>query len=329
MGSLALHMTLILIVASGLEDKDFSEDVAAEHVEHEAVLSADKNQVIVADKEQANSLDSLSAVAKAPPPDNETAMMEWNIGAPVPPPVESFPGCKCDWNEPGWTCEGSAVYPRLMAGKKCCCCGIHCKRGRRCTDDECFSIGVDQGDEVREEERKWKEMLKNADFALNDELPIKIVDLERGKCTNTAIENACRRYQMTPLCDHNAYVNMKRCYTAGIKGTKFYNRHFSHWSSHRQHFGLPQEVEKKIQGTCFMANNGNWALAPHNNGHAWTNYGSMWQTHHIPAQNRPKVHQMPAHDIDNCKPRDKGGWGCWKTFCVPKEPNYNDPNTRR
>merc|ERR1719217_1026433 len=91
--------------------------------------------------------------------------IHWILSAPSP--VESFPGCRCDWNEPGWTCEGSAVYPRLMAGEKCCCCGIHCKRGRRCTDDQCFAIGVDQGDEVREEERKWQEMMKNADFALN------------------------------------------------------------------------------------------------------------------------------------------------------------------
>jgi len=340
-------MTLILMVVSGVEVnlKDLIEDFAGEQVENEAVLDADINQVIIADKEQATSLDSLSAIAKAAPPANETAMMEWNIGAPVPPPVESFPGCHCDWNEPGWTCEGSAVFPRIMAGKKCCCCGIHCKRGRRCTDDQCFSIGVDQGDEVREEERKWAEMLKSVDFVLNDELPVKIVDLEHNhhqalRCTNSEIENACRRIGMYPVCDHNSYVSMKRCYTPGLKGTKFHNRHFSHWASHRQYFGLPDEVNKRMPGTCFMANNGNWALAPQRNGHAWTNTGN-WYASHTPfpppmggkERNRP-MPQISVSKLDHCDGPDSKrgeyeGWGCWKTFCVPNEPNYNDPNTRR
>merc|ERR1719316_311648 len=119
---------------------------------------------------------------------------------------------------------------------------------------------------------------------------------------------------------------MKRCYTPGLKGTKFYNRHFSHWSSHRQYFGLPDEVNKRMPGTCFMANNGNWALAPQRNGHAWTNTGH-WYSTHVPYPATPN--NLPVNDIDQCKPRDKGGWGCWRTFCVPKDPNYNDPNTNR
>jgi len=313
-------MTLILMVASGLEDKVFSEDFAGEQVEHQAVLSADENQVIVDNGKTQNSLSAIANQAE----DNATAMMEWNIGAPVPPAVESFPGCQCKWNEPGWTCEGSAVFPRSMAGEKCCCCGIYCQRGRRCTDDQCMSIGVDQGDEVREEERKWQEMLKNADFALGDDLPVKIVDLERGRCTNTAIENACRRHQMTPVCDHNSYVAMKRCYSPGLKGTKFYNRHFSHWQSHRQYFGIPEKIERRLPGTCFMANNGNWALSPYSNSHGWTNRGGVWTTNHIPYP--PKVRSVSPTDLDNC---NKEKWGCWKTFCVSKDPNYNDPNTRR
>jgi hypothetical protein len=323
MGSLALHMMLIFM-ASGLEVnlKDFSEDFAGEQVKSEAFLSADRNQVIVADQEHANSLDSLSDIAKTPQPGNETAMMEWNTGAPVPPPVDSFPGCRCDWNEPGWTCEGSAISPRVMAGKKCCCCGIHCKMGRRCTDDECWAIGVDQGDEVREEERRWKEMMKNADFALNGDLPVKVAELERGRCTNTAIENACRKYQMTPVCDHNAYVNMKRCYSIGLKGTKYHNRHISHWASHRQYMGFPEEIERKIHGMCFMGNNGNWALAPIRNSHTWTNHNGAYSSSHVPYPN--KVANMHVNDIDQCKPVDKGGWGCWRTFCVPKDPNWQD-----
>jgi len=253
--------------------------------------------------------------------------MEWNIGAPVPPPVESFPGCHCNWNEPGWTCEGSAVFPRLMAGKKCCCCGIHCKMGRRCSDDECWAIGVDQGDEVREQEKRWAEMMKNADFALDEELPVKIVELERGRCTNTGIENACRRYQMTPVCDHTSYSSMKRCYTIGIKGTKYYNRHISHWNAHRMYMGFPEKVEREIMGMCFMANNGNWALAPNRGGHAWTSTGGVWYSSNVRYLATPR--QLHVNDIDQCKPKDKGGWGCWRTFCVPKEPNYNDPNARR
>jgi len=314
MTNFVLYASLVVIVvASGVEADD-----------------ADGNEVTVTDGFQLGSqsvethFDGLTEVAKAV---NNTALMEWNVGAPVPPAVESFPGCTCNWEEPGWTCEGSAVYPRLMQGEKCCCCGIHCKRGRRCTDDQCWSIGVDQGDEVRAQEKAWAEMLKNADFALNDELPVKIVDLERGRCTNTGIENACRRYQMTPVCDHTSYVSMKRCYTPGLKGTKFWHRHFSHWTSHRQHFGIPEKIERRLPGTCFMGNNGNWALAPHNNGHAWTNHGGTWTTNSIPYY--PKTRNMHANDIDQCKPVDRGGWGCWKTFCVPNEPNYNDPATRR
>merc|ERR1719420_2217308 len=221
MANFVLHANLMVIVtASGVEVDDT--------VGADGTVSTDGTEIKVADGFAVDSisseiyLDGLSEVAKNPPDsnDNNTALMEWNTGAPVPPAVESFPGCQCNWNEPGWTCEGSAVFPSGMAGKKCCCCGIHCKMGRRCTDDQCWSIGVDQGDEVREQEKKWAEMLKNADFAINDELPVKIVDLERGQCTNNAIENACRRYQMYPVCDHTSYVSMKRCYSPGRKGTK-------------------------------------------------------------------------------------------------------------
>eukprot|EP00746_Dinoflagellata_sp_MGD_P151055 gnl/MRDRNA2_/MRDRNA2_82754_c0_seq1.p1 gnl/MRDRNA2_/MRDRNA2_82754_c0~~gnl/MRDRNA2_/MRDRNA2_82754_c0_seq1.p1 ORF type:complete len:328 (+),score=61.24 gnl/MRDRNA2_/MRDRNA2_82754_c0_seq1:113-1096(+) len=327
MVNFGIHASLLAMVASGLESDSLGSETTSMAGEITVGAGFEINSVA---KEKYNmDADGLSEVAKSAQDstDNQTVLMEWNIGAPVPPPVESFPGCHCDWKEPGWACEGSAVFPRLMAGEKCCCCGIHCKMGRRCTDEQCWSIGVDQGDEVREQERKWAEMLKNADFALNDELPVKIVDLEKGRCTNTGIENACRRYQMTPVCDHTAYIGMKRCYAPWRKGTKGYNRHFSHWSGHRQYMGLPEAVERRLPGTCFMANNGNWALTPNNNGHTWTAHGGNYGSSSIPYP--PKVRTVHAGKIDQCVKEDQGGWGCWKTFCVPNEPNYNDPDFQR
>lgn len=89
MGSLALHMTLILMVASGLEDKNFSK------VAYQAILSGDGDQVLVPSTWKTKGLDNF---ANAFPESNQTVMMEWNIGDAVTPaidehmpsPVESF-----------------------------------------------------------------------------------------------------------------------------------------------------------------------------------------------------------------------------------------------
>jgi len=315
------------MAASGFEVNDFPrKTTSTDDNEKIAVapgfeVSGLSSETIVAMADEGRD-HGLSEVAKDPPAsnDNETAMMQWNVGAPVPPSVESFPGCNCDWNEPGWTCEGSAVYPRLMAGEKCCCCGIHCKRGRRCTDDQCYSIGVDQGDEVREEERKFAEMLKNADFLIGDDLPAKIVELEKGvACNKVSIIKACKGISMTPICDHTSYVVHNDCYTPGLKGTKFFNRHFSHWSSHRQYFGFDDDVEAQFHGMCFLTSSAN-ALSPNVNSHQWANRAGSAVNPNSKAVAKG-LKTVSQADLIACKPKDHGGIGCWRTICVPREPN--------
>jgi len=80
-----VHLILVLMVASSLEDKNVSE------VDHKGALYADGDQVIDRSTWETK---GLSDVATVFPTENKTATMEWSIDDPVddpvPPPVEGF-----------------------------------------------------------------------------------------------------------------------------------------------------------------------------------------------------------------------------------------------
>jgi len=237
-------------------------------------------------------------------------------GDKLPPYAKTFPGCGCKWNDPDWTCSGSVAYPPKLQGENCCCCSLGCKESNRCEDEACMAIGVDQKKELEAERKRIEELLKGADMLLTDSVPGFVVDLGQGQCTTDRLIQACRKKGLTPLCDHTSYSSRGNCWTPGKPGTKFHNRHFSHWGSHRQYFGIKDDY--KFYGMCFISgSNGPWALAPCNgDSHCWTNGNHRLSPNSrvLASGNVPNFH---FSQINSCqKPL-----GCWRTICVKDAPN--------
>lgn len=237
-------------------------------------------------------------------------------GMEIPSFIGTFPGCTCLFSETQrrWKCQGTIAYPESVAGDECCCCTLKCQWKARCTNKQCLAIGIDQAEEVAAEEKRMRELMQGADMLIGDDLPGFITDLGKGRCDQNRILNGCKERGMTPLCDHTSYSNGGGCYSPGFPGTKFHNRHFSHWGGHRQHFGI--EDDYLFYGMCFYGNNPN-GLAPCNgDSHCWTN-----GNHRLSPNSRvlatgpvPNIH---FNQISDCS----GGLGCWRTICVKNSPN--------
>jgi len=248
-------------------------------------------------------------------------------GDKLPPYVQTFAGCNCAWNEYTWSCDGSIAHPPEYQGGSCCCCGLKCQKSNRCSNEACLEIGVDQKAEVDAEEKRLAELLKGADMLIGDDLPAFVVDLGPGTCTDSKILAKCKEKGLTPMCDHTSYANGGRCYTPGWRNSgpeaKFYNRHFSHYSSHRQYFGLAND--EMFYGMCFMTyGNGDWALTPLSSGHIWTSA----TTHSLTPwgggnKNAPRNINPMVKQVNQCLKKEQGGVGCWRTLCVKKAPNRN------
>jgi hypothetical protein len=250
-------------------------------------------------------------------------------GDNVPPYVRTFPGCSCKWNEASWECEGTKAHPPEYQGQSCCCCGLKCEKSNRCSNEACLAINYDQKAEIEAEEKRIAELLKGADFLIGEDLPAFVVDLGQGSCTVSKIVQKCKEKGLTPVCDHTSYARENRCYTPGWRNTgwqkNFYNKHFSHWSSHRQYMKLPND--EQFYGMCFYGINGGWALSPYSSSHAWTNSGHVRLTPWNGGDKKAPHHINPTFaQVNTCLAKDKGGVGCWRTLCVKKEPNkLGDP----
>jgi hypothetical protein len=300
-----------------------------EEVDASGTLTADTHTVnLVHDAAWEESIKSLTDIARINMSELEQGHKEISVlqlnetikpenGEKVPPFVGSFPGCQCTWEEAGgkWRCRGTIAYPPKVAGEKCCCCGLSCTPRNRCKNEFCLAIGIDQGPEIEAERKRWEELMKGADILIGENLPGFIVDLGQGHCDRNKIINKCKEKQLTPLCDHTSYSSAGQCYTPGLPGTPFHNRHFSHWGGHRQYFGI--EDDYLFYGMCFYAAQ-QWALAPCNgNSHCWTNGNNALS----PPSRVTSVHPLKqAHfhsNLINCN----SDYKCWRTICVKEQPN--------
>lgn len=323
-------LAMVTCTVAGLEINDMYSEFAQadEMVQINSTLGSDSEGVVVGQSVPnkhgltniALGLESEGTEAVSILQVNESIKPE--KGEKVPKFVDSFPGCSCQyWETKGkWKCAGTIAYPAKVAGEKCCCCGISCSPRNRCSNEQCLTIGIDQGPEVAAEQAAWEKLMKGADILIGDSTPGFITELPQGHCQVTKIIEACRKKQMTPLCDHNAYSNQHKCWTPGQPGTPFHNRHFSHWGGHRMYFGI--EDDYLFYGMCFYAHNGNWALAPCNgDSHCWTNGG-----HNLSPNARVlatgDVKQNNFNQINQCRSKQSGGTGCWKTICVKEQPNH-------
>jgi len=233
-------------------------------------------------------------------------------GMEIPPPIETFPGCTCDFdeNKRRWKCGGTIAHPESVAGDPCCCCTLKCKWKNRCSNEQCEAIGVDQAEEVAAEEKRMAELLKGADFLLGEDLPgFEVKLINNGQCKSSLILASCQQQGLTPLCDHPAYSSQHKCYTPpGIIA----NRHFSHWSGHRQVMKL--DVDDDIfYGMCFYTTNGDNALYATATSHAWATGGTV--------RPRPGLSKQFSA-IPIAKMNDgTGELGGWRTICVKEDPN--------
>lgn len=249
-----------------------------------------------------------------------TGKFEPYDGMEIPTFAATFPGCTCTYNEfrNRWKCAGTIAHPASVAGDECCCCTLKCQWRNRCTNEQCEAIGIDQAEEVAAEEKRMKELMKGADILIGDELPGFITDLGKGRCDQNRILQGCKARNMVPLCDHTSYAR-GQCYSPGLSGTKFHNRHFSHWNSHRQYFGIDDD-DYLFYGMCFFANNPN-GLAPCNgNSHCWTN-GNHRLSPPARVTSVEPVPNIHFNDLTNCRKREAGGLGCWRTICIKDSPN--------
>eukprot|EP00746_Dinoflagellata_sp_MGD_P161791 gnl/MRDRNA2_/MRDRNA2_89068_c0_seq1.p1 gnl/MRDRNA2_/MRDRNA2_89068_c0~~gnl/MRDRNA2_/MRDRNA2_89068_c0_seq1.p1 ORF type:complete len:266 (+),score=30.10 gnl/MRDRNA2_/MRDRNA2_89068_c0_seq1:69-866(+) len=239
-------------------------------------------------------------------------------GDKLPSFPKSFPGCSCKWSEPGWTCTGNAVFPKEVKGNTCCCCGVQCSKAHRCGDDACFTIGVDQKQELAEEQKRIDELLKGADMLLGDTVPGFVVDLGQGMCTSAKIQQKCNEKGLTPICDHSSYANGK-CYSMGNADKKFFSRHLSHWSSHRALMGFNPADDGIFYGMCFYTSS-TYALAPYSSSHFWTNGNVHLTPWGGGNKNLPRNINPTARQMDACLKKESSGLGCWRTLCVKESP---------
>lgn len=246
-------------------------------------------------------------------------------GDKIPPFAKTFVGCSCTWLEPRgyWDCEGTIAFPEELQGEECGCCGLHCLKSSRKSDEECLAGGFDQKTEMEAERKRLAELLKGADLLLGDDLPGFIVTLpDKGPCTSNLLAKACKlgngkEADLTPICDHTSYSSTNRCYTPGYHPTttkRFWHKHFSHWSSHRQLMNI--DVDDEIfYGMCFFTNNGQNTLTPTSTSHVWTsNVNSAISPR--PGLSKPKktvyIREMNV---------GSGELGMWRTICVKNAPN--------
>lgn len=248
---------------------------------------------------------------------NATEELHPEKGDKIPPFAKTFPGCGCQWYEPRgyWACEGTIAFPEDIQGSECGCCGKHCQKSNRKSDEECLAGGFDQKAEMEAERKRLAELLKGADLLLTDSLPGFIVKVpDKGECTNDLLVKACKigngkEKDLTPLCDHTNYASTKRCYTP--PDSKFKSKHFSHWSGHRATFNL--DVDDEIfYGMCFFTNNGRHTLYPTGNAHAWSQGSSV--------SPRTGLHKQ-WQSIPVARMNDgSGALGSWRTICVKQAP---------
>jgi hypothetical protein len=186
-----------------------------------------------------------------------------------------------------------------------------------------MEIGVNQKRELEEERKRIEKLLKGADLLLGSDIPAVAVELGTGQCTKSKITAACNKKGLTPVCDHTTYARYGACWTPGKQnGSPFFNRHFSHWASHRQHMGIANFDDAKFYGMCFWAHgNGDWALAPYRNSHFWTNGNNRLEPWMGGSPSAPRNINPTAGEVNSCKKKEAGGVGCWRTLCVPNKPN--------
>jgi len=348
MTNLAVYLCILAMASWAVSGQDTNEMLAefssAEKVEVSATLSSDTEGAIVGqdaavdeeslkslrDHEESlkslheESLKSLTEIAGSPLMKTELSVLQLNqtikpeIGEKLPGFVQSFPGCSCSYEEGKgkWKCAGTIAYPAAVSGDKCCCCGLTCDKRQRCNNEQCLTIGIDQGPEVAAEQAAWDKLMKGADILIGDDLPGFFVDLGKGQCKRSTIIAKCKEKGLTPLCDHTSYSTQNQCYTP--RSGPSHNRHFSHWGGHRVHMNLGDDY--MFYGTCFYALNGDWALAPCNgDSHCWTN-GNSRLSPNARVLATGDVPNIYFNDLNACKAKPEG-LGCWRTVCVKMEPN--------
>lgn len=255
---------------------------------------------------------------------NTTESIDPHKGDKLPAYAKTFPGCGCTWNEQRgkWSCEGSIAFPEEVQGLKCGCCGLNCVKSNRKSDEECLIGGFDQAAEMEAERKRLSELLKGADLLLGDDLPGFIVTVpDKGRCTNNLLEKACKLGKgndtdLTPICDHTSYVATNKCFTPGVNsGSKFWHKHFSHWTSHRAKMNL--DIDDEIfYGMCFFTSSGGNTLYPTNAGHAWSQGNA-------PVTPRSGLFK-PSKPVPMAQMNSGDGeLGSWRTICVKQAPNKN------
>jgi len=181
-------------------------------------------------------------------------------GDAVPQFAVTFPGCSCEWNEPGYSCENDILAPDSMAGQPCCCCGFpDCLADHRCTNEQCLLLGVDQEAQIAAEKKRIADMLKGADFVFPGNLPAVIVNLGKGQCTSKKILEKCKEKGLTPVCDHAAYAAQAGASGKEVNKECWTNMHPHHWAQQKGRFEmrkkgflLPLEFDQKAPGLCFF-----------------------------------------------------------------------------
>eukprot|EP00746_Dinoflagellata_sp_MGD_P165277 gnl/MRDRNA2_/MRDRNA2_94451_c0_seq1.p1 gnl/MRDRNA2_/MRDRNA2_94451_c0~~gnl/MRDRNA2_/MRDRNA2_94451_c0_seq1.p1 ORF type:complete len:669 (+),score=101.30 gnl/MRDRNA2_/MRDRNA2_94451_c0_seq1:106-2112(+) len=260
---------------------------------------------------------------------NNLAFLAPEKGDTVPPFPVTFPGCNCEWNEPGYSCASDILAPDSLSGQPCCCCGLKCLRDHRCSNDQCLTLGFDQQKEIEEEERRIAELLNRSDFVFGntqDNIPAFIVDLGRGSCTNQKIIKKCAELGLSPVVDHSSYAN-----TANAHGAKGWtNMQPYHWSQmvgrermRGNGFPIPEDFDQKSMGMCFLANHpSQWALAPTGTSHMWTSGGTIQPLR--PGQYDYDGSTTPSKPVPLAQMNDcSSELGCWRTLCVKKDPCVN------
>jgi len=245
-------------------------------------------------------------------------------GDEMPKFPRSFPGCGCDWGEfdKTWSCKGTIALPASMQGKDCCCCTLDCSKSNRCTNEQCLVIGVDQKAEIDAEEARRAAALKGADALLGD-LPVYKVSLGLGRPTALIIANACKKKDMTPLCDAENVqgVTSKECFHPSVQSVGEPPKKDVFDGGKR--FSVPSQMlgagldARQFYGMCFFvglrtAHGG--CLFPQGMSHAWSKAAPSV----VPIfdmNTKAKIQSIPISEIDNGK-----SLGGWHTYCTKKKP---------
>jgi hypothetical protein len=267
------------------------------------------------------------------------------MGDKLPPFAKTFPGCSCQWNEPGWKCSGIIAYPRSLQGQQCCCCSNDCEKSNQCEDAACLEIGYDQKKEFAAERKRIADLLKGADFLFPGNLPAVIVDLGKGQCTSAKILEKCKEKGLTPVCDHASYALQagvggkepnKECWT-NMLGYHWSQQNPGRFAMRKKGYKLPLEFDQKAPGLCFFViaksktMTGNptiFGLTTSAWSHVWTDKRSniirplteknMGVHYGYRGPDIPKK-QITVGDMDD----GTSELGTWRTLCVKKKPCWS------